>query len=435
MKSVPLNTPVSRRSAVKAVAALSGLAMFGGLTACANGAGDSVKSLKFWISTSVEQQAGYDQLVAAYEKATGTKVEVVNIPYDGFSTKLRSAAQANDLPDVARVAGIDPLWTKATVNLSDITNNAANNINKALIIADDKGKVTSIPSDVTASGMFINVSLFKKAGVGYPTDPEKTWTWDEFLAATTKVREAAGAKYNLTFDASPSRLRAFQYQLGGNAIQYNNGTFSTNDKTVGIYNYFKKMNDDTIMPKSVWTSGADPNALFKSGQVAAYFSGVWQIADFEKTITNFEWAAVPSPAQPVHATDLNYGGMTVAFDNSSAKAKAAHDFVAWMYAPENYKALAQTNGFLSVETGLNLKYTFKSKAAQDGFALYNKEIELADPLSSSFAEAQVQWALKGKALADDPTKSQMGAFINGQQDAQKTVGNIIAGYQKQAGGE
>ena len=435
MKSVSLNTPVSRRSAVKAVAALSGLAMFGGLTACSSGAGGDVKSLTLWISTSKEQQAGYDKLAAAYESATGTKVEVVNIPYDGFSTKLRSAAQANDLPDVARVSILDPLWTKATVDLSDITNDAANKINKDLIIADDKGKVMSIPSDVTTSGMFINASLFKKAGVEYPTDPSKTWTWDEFLAATTKVREAAGAKYNLTFDASPSRLRAFQYQLGGNAIQYDNGKFSTNDKTVGIYDYFKKMNDDTIMPKSVWTSGGDPNALFKSGQVAAYFSGVWQIADFEKTITNFEWAAVPAPAQPVHATDLNYGGLTVAFDNSSSRAKAAHDFVAWMYAPDNYTVLAQTNGFLSVATGLDLTYPFESQAAQDGFALYNKEIELADPISSSFAEAQVEWALNGKALADDPTVSQMGAFINGQQDAQKTVDNIIAGYEKQAGGE
>lgn len=435
MKSIPHEYLVRRRSVLKAAAVLSGTMMVAGLTACSGGTAGDASSLKFWISTSVEQQAGYDQLAKDYEKETGTKISIVNIPYDGYGTKLRSAAQANDLPDVARVAALDPLWTKATVDLADIVNNEANKINKDLVIADSDGAVMSIPSDVTASGMFINASLFEKAGVDYPKSPDETWTWDEFIAATTKVRESAGAKYNLTFDSSPSRLRAFQYQLGGNAIQDDNGTFSSNDKTVGIYDRFKGMNDDVIMPKSVWTSGADPNALFKSGQVAAYFSGVWQISDFENTITEFTWAAVPSPAQPVHATDLNYGGLTVAFDNGDAQAKAAHDFVAWMYAPENYKKLAETNGFLSVETGLDLKYPFESQAALDGFNLYNQEIELADPISSSFAEAQVQWALNSKALAEDPTVAQMGAFINGQQDAAKTLENILAGYSKQLGGK
>ncbi|SEE81007.1 alpha-1,4-digalacturonate transport system substrate-binding protein [Arthrobacter alpinus] len=435
MKSSPLSPSVSRRSVLKSAAVLTSMAMVTGLAACSSGSGGDASSLTFWISTSVEQQAGYDQLAKAYEEKTGTKINVVNIPYDGYATKLRSSAQANDLPDVARVASIDPIWTKATMDLADIVNNEANKINKDLVITDSDGSVMSIPSDVTASGMFINASLFEAAGVTYPTDPKDTWTWDEFLEATTKVRNSAGAKYNLTFDSSPSRLRAFQYQMGGNAVQGTGGSFASNDKTVGIYETFKKMNDDAIMPKSVWTSGADANALFKSGQVAAYFSGVWQIADFESTITNFKWAAVPSPAQPVHATDLNYGGLTVAFDNSDAKGKAAHDFVAWMYAPENYKVLAETNGFLSVETGLDLSYPFESKAALDGFELYNREIELADPISGSFAEAQVQWALNGKALADDPTVSQMGAYINGQQDAQTTLANIIAGYDKQVGGE
>ena len=69
------------------------------------------------------------------------------------------------------------------------------------------------------------------------------------------------------------------------------------------------------MPKSVWTSGADPNALFKSGQVVAYYSGVWQVADFADSITNFEWVSAPTPAQPVHATDINLGGKVVAFNN------------------------------------------------------------------------------------------------------------------------
>jgi len=125
----------------------------------------------------------------------------------------------------------------------------------------------------------------------------------------------------------------------------------------------------------------------------------------------------------------------VAFDNGDAEAEAAHDFVAWMYDQDNYQALCETNGFLPVETGLDLDYPFESQAALDGFDLYNKEIELADPISNSFAEAQLQWALEDKSLSDDPTVDQMGAFINGEQDAQATLDNILAGFEKQVGGE
>lgn len=420
------------RTAVIALTATATVALAG----CSGASSDAeAESITFWLSTSTEQQAGYDALAEQYEEETGVAVEIVNIPYDGYSTRVRSAAQAKELPDVARVPGLDPLWTSAVQDLAPIVDEAENGVNEDLIVRDEDGAVLSIPSDVTASGMFINKTLFDEAGVDYPTDPNETWTWDEFLDASTEVREATGAQYNLTFDASPSRFRAFQYQLGGEAIQYDDGEISTTDATVDIYERFKAMNDDVIMPKSVWTSGADPNALFKSGQVVAYYSGVWQIADFSSTITDFEWAAVPSPAQPVHATDVNYGGLTVAFDNGGARAEAAYDFMEWMYSPEQYTTLAETNGFLPVLTGLDLEYPFEAQAALDGFDLYNQEIELADPISGSFAEAQIRWALAGKALSEDPTVAQMGAFINDQQDAQTTLDNVLAGYEDQVGGE
>ena len=426
------NHPIHRAMRFALVAGAAGSVV--AIAGCSGGSEEAV-SLTFWLSTSVEQQAGYDALAAQYEEETGVAVEIVNIPYDGYGTRVRSAAQADELPDVARVPGLDPLWTPAVQDLSEIVDDAGNGINQDLIVRGDDDSVLSIPSDVTASGLFINKTLFDEAGVSYPTDPEDTWTWDEFLAASTEVRETTGAQYDLTFDASPSRFRAFQYQLGGEAIQYDDGEISTTDATVGIYERFKELNDDVVMPKSVWTSGADPNALFKSGQVVAYYSGVWQIADFSATITDFEWAAVPSPAQPVHATDVNYGGLTVAFDNGDARAQAAYDFVAWMYEPEQYTVLAETNGFLPVETGLDLEYPFEAQAALDGFELYNQEIELADPISGSFAEAQIRWALAGKALSEDPTVTQIGAFINDQQDAQTTLDNILAGYEDQVGGE
>ncbi|KKD07899.1 extracellular solute-binding protein [Streptomyces sp. WM6386] len=407
------------------------------LTACGGGSdsGGTSKSLTFWISTVPGQDAGWKKMVAQYKKETGVAVKLVNIPYDGYTTKLHNAAQANSLPDVAAVPALDPIWSNKLIDLSDIANNKANKINANFVAKDSSGKVLSIPSDVTASGMFINKSLFEKAGVDFPTSPDKTWTWTDFIKAANEVREKTDAKYSLTFDQSPSRLRAMVYEMGGQYVHADDsGKFSVDAATKKAVNTFVGWNDDKVMPKSVWTSGADPSAMFQSGDVVAYWSGVWQVPAFADSIKKFEWASVPTPAQPVQASDVNSGGMTVGFNNNADASKAATKFLSWLYEPAHYQVLCETSGFLPVESGLNPKYPFKSEAAQAAFKLYNESIPLYDPISGYFNKAQTNWVLKGKSLTEDPTKTELGKAINGQQSSDKALENIVAGYNQQVGG-
>jgi alpha-1,4-digalacturonate transport system substrate-binding protein len=418
---------------------LAAVATAGGLllSACGGGSesGGTSKNLTFWISTVPGQDAGWKKMVAQYEKETGVKVKLVNIPYDGYTTKLHNAAQANSLPDAATVPALDPIWSNKLIDLSSIADKKSNNINANFLAKDKSGKVLAIPSDVTASGMFINKSLFEKAGVSFPTSPEKTWTWTEFIKAADKVREKTKAKYSLTFDQSPSRLRAMVYEMGGKYVHADDsGKFSVDAATKKAVNTFVGWNDDKTMPKSVWTSGADPSAMFQSGDVVAYWSGVWQVPAFAESIKKFEWASVPTPAQPVQASDVNSGGLTVGFNNNADAATAAKKFLTWLYEPAHYQALCEASGFLPVESGLSPKYPFKSEAAQAAFKLYNESIPLYDPISGYFNGAQTQWVLNGKSLTEDPTKTELGKAINGQQSADKALENIVAGYNQQVGG-
>ncbi|SDS36907.1 ABC transporter substrate-binding protein [Actinoplanes derwentensis] len=402
------------------------------LSACGSGSdgGDGdVKSITFWYSTNA-QDKGYADLAAEFEAKEGIKVEIVNIPNDGYKDKLKQAAQADALPDTASVPALDPLWVNQVQDLSSIANAEANKINKDFIVVQDS-KVLAIPSDVTAAGLYINKSLFDKAKVTYPTDPASTWTWDEFLAATAKVKAATSAKYELVYDNSPARIRSWIYTRGGKGFQLDaDNKYATPDATtVSALTDFAKINDDKVMPKSVWTSGADPSALFKSGQVVAYYSGVWQVADFADGITDFDWVSAPTPAQPVHATDINLGGLVTAFNGD--KAEAAKKWVDFLFQPANYTKLAQSNGYLPIEQGLDLKYPFEKQAALDAFALYNKEIALADPISASGQANQTKLLLAGKPAAEDPTKVEMAKFINGEQDVNTTVKNIVDGWNVQ----
>lgn len=407
------------------------------LTACGSGSGgdsgggSGAKSITFWLSASAAQAQGYHDLAKEFEAKEGVKVEIVNVPYDGYQDKLRQAAQANSLPDAASVPSLDTIWINQLQDLAATANAPANKINKDLLTVQD-GKVLCIPSDLTAAGLFVNKTLFEKAKVKIPADPDQAWTWDEFLAAATKVRTATGAKYDLVYDQSPARIRAFIYGYGGKGFQLGpDNKFATpDDATVQALTKFASLNDDKVMPKSVWGAGADPNALFKSGQVVAYFSGVWQVADFADSITSFDWASAPTPVGTIHATDINLGGKVVAFNNGD-KAEPAKKWVDYIFQPANYTKLAQVNGYLPVESGLTLNYPFKNKAALDAFQLYLKEIELADPISSSGHQNGTKLLLAGKSIQEDPTKDEMAKLINGQQDIKKTVDNIVAGLNQQ----
>ncbi|WP_333735654.1 ABC transporter substrate-binding protein [Streptomyces sp. IBSBF 2806] len=427
------------RGGIRRLVPLAAVASAGALLLSACGSdgssGGTSKSLTFWISTVPGQDAGWKKMVAQYKKEAGVDVKLVNIPYDGYTTKLKNAAQANSLPDVAAVPSLDPIWSGKLLDLKSIVDNKANKINTNFLAKDSSGKVLAIPSDVTASGMFINKTLFKQAGVAFPTSPQKTWTWTDFIKAANEVREKTHAKYSLTFDQSPSRLRAMVYEMGGKYVHADSaGKFSVDDATKKAVNYFVGLNDDKTMPKSVWTSGADPSAMFQSGDVVAYWSGVWQVASFAESIKKFEWASVPTPAQPVQASDVNSGGMMVGFNNNGDAATAATKFMSWLYEPDHYRVLCETSGFLPVESGLNPKYPFTSEAAQAAFKLYNEEIPLYAPISGYFNGAQTDWVLKGKSITEDPTKTELGKAINGQQSADKALENIVAGYNQQVGG-
>ncbi|MEU0676489.1 extracellular solute-binding protein [Streptomyces sp. NPDC006172] len=427
------------RGGIRRVVPLAAVATAGALllSACGSGgdSGGNAKSLTFWISTVPGQDAGWKNAVAEYKKETGVDVKLVNIPYDGYPTKLHNAAQANSLPDVATVPALDPIWSSKLIDLASIANNKSNKINGNFLAKDSSGKVLAIPSDVTASGLYINKTLFEKAGVAFPTSPQKTWTWTDFIKAANTVREKTKAKYSLTFDQSPSRLRAMVYEMGGQYVHADSsGKFSVDEATKKAVNTFVGWNDDKTMPKSVWTSGADPSAMFQSGDVVAYWSGVWQVPAFAESIKKFEWASVPTPAQPVQASDVNSGGLTVGFNNNGEAATAASKFLTWLYEPAHYQALCEKSGFLPVESGLNPKYPFTSPAAQAAFKLYNESIPLYAPISGYFNTAQTNWVLKGKSLTEDPTKAELGKAINGQQSADKALENIVAGYNQQVGG-
>jgi len=398
-------------------------ALAAGLTACGGGGGGSsdagAKTLQLILSGDTNQGGAFAAAAKKYKEATGITIEVVDVPTADIATKLKNAATANDLPALARVTGLDPLWANQLQDLSDIAK--SHGIDEKYLQASPDGIIPAIPSDLTAVGLFVNKSLFDKAGVKYPTAIENSWTWDEFIAAVNQVREKAGAKYGVVMDRSGHRLRAMMYEFGSTAFAKENGKYAGDAKAVETLEYFRKINDDQIMPKSVWLSGEDGNAMFKSGQVAAYYSGSWQVADFNKNIKDFEWLSVPLPKKEVNATNLG-GGFMVAFKDTGAD-EEAKKFIDWFYQDANYLEFAKLGGYLPAKD-LKVEYQFQ----QPSFELYQQQIADNQAKGDNAIKRVVAEAYAETPFSGDPLREETVKMLSGAQDAKTTVDNIVKLY-------
>lgn len=413
---------ISRRQFGLAAFGLSAVAL--GLNACSgggssSGGGGGSKTLQLVLSGDTNQGGAFAAAAKKYKEATGITIEVVDVPTADIMTKLKNSATANSLPALARVTGLDSLWANQLQDLTDIAN--SKKISQQFIEKAPDGTIPAISSDLTAVGLFVNKSLFDKAGVAIPTSIDASWTWDSFVAALNTVIDKGGAKYGMVMDRSGHRLRAMMYEFGSTAFPRVNGKYEADDATVTTLEYFKKLNDDRIMPRSVWLSGEDANALFKSGQVAAYYSGSWQIADFNKNIKDFQWMSVPLPKQPLNATNLG-GGYMIAFKGTGQE-EEAKKFIDWFYEDANYTAFCQLGGYLPVKD-LKVEYQFQ----QPAFELYQKQIASNQGKGDNAIKRVIADAYAETPFSGDPLREETVKMLSGGQDAKTTVENIVKRY-------
>lgn len=391
------------------------------LSSCSGsaGGGGGAVTLEFYQSGDVNQGGGYAALAKKYEKETGVKVDVVEVPGDDLRTRLRTAAQANDLPALAAAPDADPAWTERMLDLTDVFDKA--NIIDTLAVRDPADdKVKALPTTLTAVGMFINKSAWDAAGVSYPTTADAAWTWDEFVAAAQKVVDSGNADYGAVMDNSAHRLRSFLYEFGSQGVaEQSDGTYALDKKGAEALKYFKDLNDSKFMPSSVWVGGDDASAVFKSGRVAAYISGVWQIADFQANITDFEWASVPLPKQPVQATNYGAASWIVGFDGTGVE-KETKAFIKWLYEPAQYTEYCEISGCLPVEK--DLKITRDKNA--DSFALYEAEIAASPKVSAVQTTSALKNSYLGKSADSEPLKDETVKYLSGQQSLEDTVAHI-----------
>jgi alpha-1,4-digalacturonate transport system substrate-binding protein len=244
--------------------------------------------------------------IADFEKLTGAKVKLDVIPFTSLDTQLQARLAAGNAPDVGRLNN-PGLYIKDSLDLEKYLGRkyAAEFLKGSTlqVTHPTTKKLIGVPYDLTVNGPFINVDMFKKAGVAVPT----SWNWTQLIAAGKAVQKATGSEYAFAIDKSGHRVSTAMSHFGAFMVDKNQrNVLPTSkfraEKAVKLITDLYKAD---LAPRDLWigtgTKYSSPTAIFLAQQTPIFFSGNWQVAALAKD-AKFDFAAVPNPKE------LNGGG-------------------------------------------------------------------------------------------------------------------------------
>jgi multiple sugar transport system substrate-binding protein len=262
-------------------------------------------------------------------KYPGTTVDLVEVPEDGYVTKVDTAMLANKPPDVGFI--YEPRWMKAG-SILDLTSTIAqynvpvNDFNKvAMSPCEMDGKVYCLGSLTGSVVLLYNKDLFDKAKVAYPP-ADRPMTIDEYAeksrAITAALKDVKGSVAGAPITWAS---RANTYSADGKTIE----GYVNDAPTMHAYEVLAKMCEDGVSPLPADTELVQPADMLGAGTVAMAVTDYEYAANaLEKA--GYKWGAAPPPVE--QATDPTwvfvgtdqYGAFTKAANPTAAKALVAY---------------------------------------------------------------------------------------------------------------
>ena len=289
--------------------------------------------------------------IADFEKAhPDVKVVLSEIPFDQYFQKVAIALASGsgidvfdvDSPLVASYGSqgallpLDRYWAKD--NVDDL-------IKVERDIATYQGKLLTAPMGSTSVGLFVNVDLFKAAGVPLPgTTPESRMTWDRVLDIAKKVqveRNGVVDVWGLALQQydRPYQLLPFLESNGAAAI-------SPDGKTVNGYLngpaaieaarwYGELFNRHKVSPRE-----QVPN-LFYTGKLAMYLAPSYEANTLKSQYPNVKWIVAPHPyfKKPVTPTGAWHTGVYAGTKAPDLAAALVHAYTDSEPAKRNYRIM------------------------------------------------------------------------------------------------
>lgn len=407
-----MSSKFMKSAAVLGTATLASLLLVACGSKTADKPADTSSSEAKEITLYVEDQykAYAEKVAAAYEKESGTKVNIKSGDQLGGLDKLSLDNQSGQAADVMmapydRVGSLGTDGQLSEVTLSDGAK--TDNTTKSLVTAAD-GKVYGAPAVIESLVMYYNKDLLKEA--------PKTFAELEELAKDSKYAFAGEEGKTSAFLADWTNFYYAYGLLSGNGA-YVFGDNGKNPKDIGLANdgaikgieYAKSWYEK--WPKGMQDGTAAGNLIqtsFQEGKTAAIIDGPWKAQAFKDAKVNYGVATIPTLPNGKEYAAFG-GGKAWIIPSSTKNLEGAQKFVDYLVSTEQQKAFYEATNEIPANT--------EARAYAEG-----KNDELTTAVIKQFKNAQPMPNISQMSAVWEPAANMLFDAVSGKKDA-KTAAN------------
>ena len=366
------------------------------------------KEITFYVEDQYKSYA--EKVAAAYEKESGTKVNIKSGDQLGGLDKLSLDNQSGQAADVMmapydRVGSLGTDGQLSEVTLSDGAK--TDNTTKSLVTAAD-GKVYGAPAVIESLVMYYNKDLLKEA--------PKTFAELEELAKDSKYAFAGEEGKTSAFLADWTNFYYAYGLLSGNGA-YVFGDNGKNPKDIGLANdgaikgieYAKTWYEK--WPKGMQDTEGAGNLIqtqFQEGKTAAIIDGPWKAQAFKDAKVNYGVATIPTLPNGKDYAAFG-GGKAWIIPSSTKNLEGAQKFVDFLVSTEQQKAFYDATNEIPANT--------EARAYAEG-----KNDELTTAVIKQFKNAQPMPNISQMSAVWEPAANMLFDAVSGKKDA-KTAAN------------
>lgn len=297
---------------------------------------------------------------AAFEKETGTKVQVQTWSFPNYQPALQAAFQADDEGDIF-APGTLAIQLAAAGRVVDLSKA----FDKTFIdgfypattaMGQYKGGQYSLPFGAQMFGMFYNKPFFESNNFTLPE------TWDDMIALAPEIR-AKGMNPVSLFGNDGSALADFWLPLVTQLTDdpqfildldsHQGKTTWDCDQVIGALTKLKQLIDAGVFDPGVLAVDQDAAyASYYSGRSAMLFSQSGALNPLKKAAPpdfiahNLAVTKVPAWKSGARHWTANQGGQSWQVSTKSPNQKAAIKFLQYIYEPDAYAAAMNSGGYI-----------------------------------------------------------------------------------------
>jgi alpha-1,4-digalacturonate transport system substrate-binding protein len=386
-----------------------------------------------WYSDGNEGEVLQDLVKRFEAQNPDIKVVVDNVAFGVIREQLPVQLEAGRGPDIARVTELKSQarhWLDMRPYLKDAAAWETNYSNTLDWMRDDgSNALTGFMTQLTITGPLVNTTLFEQAKV--PVPGEKA-TWDEWAAAARKVAQSQKIPMALAMDRSGHRFLGPAISMGAKVI-------GPDDKPAVVDEGFKAMaqriadwHKDGTMPKEIWggvagTTYRGANEEFVNGQVAVYFSGSWQVAQFAQKIKDaFDWSAAPQPCGPAACTGMPGGAGLVAIKYTK-NPKEVTRVMEYLGSEDVVREFSERTLFLPAHQGVaakEVKFKTDDPNVKKSLEIFLNATRTASPLALRMQSYRWSGVIYPAVI------SRLGQVVAGEQSLDEAYARITADIQQ-----